>query len=117
MALGVWVTSKNFCDGIGRLGHINFQWVQMLLSIPRSVEEIQILNPKLPTASSCTLPLCLACQLAKQARRTPDVHRLIADPSKEMMLKRGDLRPGQMVSLDQYMGSIPGRLPHTKGKN
>jgi hypothetical protein len=33
-----------------------------------------------------------------------------------MSPKRDHLRPGQMVSLDQYMGSTPGRLPHTKGK-
>jgi hypothetical protein len=33
-----------------------------------------------------------------------------------MLTKRDHLTPGQVVSLDQYMGSTPGRLPHTKGK-
>jgi hypothetical protein len=33
-----------------------------------------------------------------------------------MLTKRLHLRPGQMVSVDRYIGSTPGRLPHTKGK-
>jgi GAG-pre-integrase domain len=99
-----------------RLGHINFQWIQMLVAKPQNIEEESFIKTKHSNVSSCALPLCMACQLAKQARRTPDVARLIADPTKVMSTKRDHLLPGQMVSLDQYMGSTPGRLPHTKGK-
>ena len=33
-----------------------------------------------------------------------------------MAVRRGDLNPGDCVSLDQYESSYPGRLPHTKGR-
>lgn len=33
-----------------------------------------------------------------------------------MSLRRGKLEPGEMVSIDQYVSTIPGRLPNTKGK-
>ena len=33
-----------------------------------------------------------------------------------MVLRRNDLTVGQTVSLDQYVSSTPGRLPHTKGQ-
>jgi hypothetical protein len=98
-----------------RLAHIHFQWVQ-ILAAQLNNEAQRFLQVKQPTVLSCSAPLCLACQLAKQARRTPDVSRLIADSSKEMLTKRKHLVPGQKVSVDQYMGSTPGRLPHTKGK-
>jgi hypothetical protein len=99
-----------------RFGHINLQWVQMLAATPQNPDELSIVLSKQPTVSSCSLPLCLACQLAKQSRRIPEVTRFIADPTKQMLTKREHLVPGQMVSLDQYMGSTPGRLPNTKGK-
>jgi hypothetical protein len=99
-----------------RLVHINFEWVQMLTAQPRDKAFLPSINTKQPTVSWCPIPLCMACQMAKQARRTPDIARMITDTTKEMMTKRYNLRPGQKVSLDQYMGLIPGRLPHTKGK-
>jgi hypothetical protein len=33
-----------------------------------------------------------------------------------MLLKRGDLSPGDCVSVDQYASTVLGRLAHTKGK-
>lgn len=33
-----------------------------------------------------------------------------------MMLKRDNLQPGDMVSIDQYYSAALGRLPNTKGK-
>lgn len=61
-----------------RLGHANFQWVQWLASTPRDRDKHR-LEPILPTkqskVSSCTLPLCAACQIAKQARRGAQVFK------------------------------------------
>jgi hypothetical protein len=37
-------------------------------------------------------------------------------PDKEMAIQKGNLQPGEMVSIDQYISSIPGRLPNTCGK-
>jgi hypothetical protein len=33
-----------------------------------------------------------------------------------MVLKHGDLQPGQCISVDQYVSTVQGRLPHTFGK-
>jgi len=37
-------------------------------------------------------------------------------PEKMMSLRQGVLKPGDMVSIDQYVLALPGRLPNTKGK-
>jgi hypothetical protein len=87
----------------------------MLPAKPRN-GDLPILYTKHPMVSSRCQPLCLACQLAKQTRQTSDENRIVPIPDKEMMLKRTNLRIGQMVSIDQYMGSTPGRSQHTKGK-
>jgi hypothetical protein len=34
----------------------------------------------------------------------------------DQMLRRNQLQPGDMASIDQYVSALPGRLPHTKGK-
>jgi hypothetical protein len=54
--------------------------------------------------------------MAKQSRRNPEVKVGSPLPEKEMLLRRGKLKPGDMVSIDQYVSTLPGRLPHTKGK-
>jgi hypothetical protein len=33
-----------------------------------------------------------------------------------MLLCRGNLKPGDLVSIDQHILALPGRLPHTNGK-
>ncbi|MHA7927723.1 MAG: hypothetical protein ACX936_21195, partial [Marinobacter sp.] len=33
-----------------------------------------------------------------------------------MAIRQGDLMPGDRVSVDSYISALPGRLPHTKGK-
>ena len=54
--------------------------------------------------------------LGKQMRRQPGTNTGALVKGKEMMLRREHLQPGDCVSLDQYESSIPGRLPHTYGK-
>jgi hypothetical protein len=53
-----------------RLAHANFQWVQWLAATTKD-RESKWLDPLLATkeqkVSSCVLPLCSACQVAKQA--------------------------------------------------
>jgi hypothetical protein len=58
-----------------RLGHAGFRWVQWMMASPTTRLEgnkESILKVKHPTASLCPLPLCVACQLAKQARKGPE---------------------------------------------
>jgi len=33
-----------------------------------------------------------------------------------MLLRHGKRKPGEMVSIDQYVSTLPGCLPKTKGK-
>jgi hypothetical protein len=102
-----------------RLAHANFQWVQWLAATPRDRENNRLeplLETKEQKISSCALLLCAACQVAKQARRGAEVFKNVLEEGKEMVLKRGHLQPGDMVSIDQYKSVSPGRLPNTKGK-
>jgi hypothetical protein len=102
-----------------KLGHANFNWIQRLAAHSKLAPDgmsLPILRTKTPSVSSCPAPLCSACQMAKQSRRNPEVKVGIPVPEKEMSLRRGKLLPGEMVSIDQYESTLPGRLPHTKGK-
>lgn len=102
-----------------KLGHANFRWIQKLATKSKDTPDgivTPILKTKEPRVSSCVNPLCTACQMAKQNRRSPGV--VVGSPvsEKEMSLRQDKLEPGQMVSIDQYYSALPGRLPHTKGK-
>jgi hypothetical protein len=103
-----------------KLGHAGFQWVQHLASTPREPLDgidYPILHTKHPRVSSCPAPLCTACQLAKQNRRGAGTSIEIPKSDKLHLLRRDeDLLPGRKVSIDQYISSVPGRLPNTKGK-
>jgi hypothetical protein len=109
-----------------KFGHAGWKWIQSLMS-PRSPRYkthresadgirrtvIQTINQSTRTCASQDL-LCTACKLARGKRRPDGVTRT-AIRAHEMALRRGDLAPGDCVSLDQYESSYPGRLPHTRG--
>ncbi|KAG7369081.1 reverse transcriptase RNA-dependent DNA polymerase [Nitzschia inconspicua] len=96
-----------------RLGHSHFSWVQRLASAPRT-DRRHILTTK-TTCSTASPPCCAACSLAKLKRRTPPGPvGGIAPPA--MQIRSDDLHPGDCISVDQYVSSVPGRLPHTAGK-
>lgn len=100
-----------------KAGHANFGWIQALSAYPRAEQrqDLPFFQMKHAKASSCQHPLCAACQIAKQSRRTPESGQT-KGINREMTLKQGHPEPGQVVSIDQYMSAIPGRLPNTKGK-
>ena len=92
------------------LGHFNLTWIQSLISkkiIP--VEEKHV-------TSKNALCKCMACQLAKQTRRPEGTVNHQIRKNKDGNLKKNILRPGSMVSSDQFVSSLPGRLPNTYGK-
>ena len=103
-----------------RLGHAGFRWIQSLMRVQKQNIGEQADPPLIPTVISntpnCALPRCAACQLGKQHRRTPKSARTLAVPDQEMAIRREDLNPGDCVSIDQYSCYIPGRLPHTFGR-
>ena len=104
-----------------KLGHAHFGWIRRLVSKPKNSKTDalgrgQILPTKSESVSTCDKVLCAACQMGKQTRRTPDdatIHKL---PEREMLIRQGNTKPGDMVSIDQYLSSFGGRLPHTFGK-
>jgi hypothetical protein len=75
-----------------------------------------IITTKHPGTRSCKPPLCAACCLDKALTQGSDTYRTIPNPKKIHSLVRDDLKPGDRVSLDQYVSSVPGRLVHTYGK-
>jgi hypothetical protein len=116
----ITTSQKELLQWHWRLGHANFKWIQRLASTPRKsldgMEGKPILRTRNQRVSSCPTPLCAACQMSKQTRRNPEVKIGSPIPEKEMSLKRGNLQPGDMVSIDQYVSTVPGRLPKTYGK-
>jgi hypothetical protein len=97
-----------------KLGHFNLRWIQSLTRIRKGETE-----PVLPTrtkANSCDIPHCAACQFAKAKRQSEGDHTDVKDPKKDGVLKDGVLRPGQVVSTDQFVSKVRGRLPKTYGK-
>ncbi|KAG7370589.1 reverse transcriptase RNA-dependent DNA polymerase [Nitzschia inconspicua] len=95
-----------------KLGHSNFSWIQRLASAPRT-DRRHILSTK-TSCSTTSPPCCAACSLAKLKRRTPPGPVGGTAPSA-MRIRSNDLLPGECVS-DQYVSSVPGRLPNTAGK-
>ena len=103
-----------------RLGHPGIGWVQALMRKRKGEDGTEALPPIIPTAhekaKSCDRPLCEACLLGKQHRRTPGVVTVKPKSEMEMAIRREHLHPGDCVSLDQYESSVRGRLLHTFGK-
>jgi hypothetical protein len=91
-----------------KLGHYNFNWIKYLIR-----KQIIVTKLKTPSMSHC---LCSACQLSKQTRKPEGtVHQKIRI-NKDGALKKGNLAIGGKISTDQFVSSLPGRLPHTYGK-
>ena len=99
-----------------KLGHANLQWIQTLCREPTTNHHHFVLETRHPKTSSCVLPKCAACMLGKKMHHMPGTNSGTLVKGKEMMLHHEHLQPGDCVSLDQYESSIPGRLPHTYGK-
>jgi hypothetical protein len=103
-----------------RLAHANFQWVHWLVATPRNQGDNRtgpLLEVKVSKVSSCPQPLCAACQVAKQARRVAEVFRNVLEENKEVVLKRDHLKPGDMVSIDQYISVSPDDFHTPQEKN
>ena len=103
-----------------RLGHAGMGWVQSLMRKGKEEFGTEARPPILSTihekARSCDTPLCEACLLGKQHRRTPGSTVTKAKPEMEMAICRSHLNPGDCISLDQYESTVRGRLLNTYGK-
>ena len=92
------------------LGHWILQWIQGLIR-----KGILRCNDNRTTKPEAICQ-CAACNLAKQTRRPEGTIKQSIRPEKDGNLKKNQLRAGGMVSSDQYVSAVPGRLPHTFGK-
>ncbi|CAJ1961149.1 unnamed protein product, partial [Cylindrotheca closterium] len=89
-----------------KLGHAHFKWIQRLLAQPNdpTQDAISPCRHKGASNSQRTI-LCAACELGKQARRTPESQHAFDD--REMAIREGDLTPGAKVSIDSYVSYVP----------
>ena len=77
--------------------------------------EMRPLPAKQDKFKSCDFPKCAVCQLSKQHRRSPRSDAATRPPgSKKGKQRKGkelmvaDLKPGDKVSIDQYISAVPG---------
>ena len=96
-----------------KLGHFHLQWIQRLTSTSRKGE--QYIKVKGNGVSTCPLPHCAACRYAKAAV-LPTPKGTLRAPPTEGNLKKDRLVPGSMISTDQFVSSVKGRLHHTRGR-
>ena len=95
---------------------INMQHVQELMHdqvFQDGDDEPVRLPPILPTkhvtTKSCSIPMCMSCELAKMRARMPKVKVSKAIAEKEGVLSRDCFEPGDMVSSDQFNVHTTGR--------
>ena len=99
-----------------RLGHIGMQRVQWLFRRGCLSSSHLSRQQQQAAAKLCKGPLCTACQYAKQRRKTEPGKREQPVKEEQHALKREQLYPGQLVSVDHFHSSLPGRRLDTFGK-
>ena len=76
----------------------------------------QVIKPKFATTSSCKVPLCTVCELARAKKRNPEVIKQQVIKEKEGILAADKYEAGDFVSMDQFIVKTPGRLPTGFGR-
>jgi hypothetical protein len=109
-----------------RLGHIEFQHLQQLYRDRPGVPDFDgspsddvvpsCLRVSTPSLSSCDLPLCQACQFAKQRRRSSGAKHSTPDAATTGSLSFEVKNVGDLISCDHYESAVRGRLLTSKGR-
>ena len=76
----------------------------------------QVIKPRFKSTSSCPIPLCTACELARAKKRNPEVIKQKTIKEKEGILVADQYIPDDFVSMDQFVVKTPGRLPTGFGR-
>ncbi len=76
----------------------------------------QVIKPRFKSSSSCPIPLCTACELARAKKRNPKVIQQKAIEEKEGILAANKYCAGDFVSMDQFVCRTSGRLPTGYGR-
>ena len=106
-----------------RMGHIGMRHVQRLYSplgsgAPTTHNENgdSCLLPRFQSSTSCEIPKCEACLLAKARRRPTRATTKVPNKQSRPIPPTTDLKPGDLVSIDHFESSVRGRLLHTRGR-
>jgi len=112
-----------------RLSHASIKWIQGLMrdrtwlndnANKANMHGGPFLPCKNSRTSSCNVTAlkCAACLCAKASTRSPtnEPTRPAHNVTKQHVLKRGHLEPGDCISIDQYVSKVQGRLPFTFGR-
>lgn len=102
-------TQKELLRWHFHLGHIGFEHIKWLA---RS-GFIPVTNPKQFGSADTQIPTCAACEFGKAHKRPTGATS--TKTVKDMSIRKGDLLPGQRVSMDHYQSALPGRLYTSKG--
>ena len=68
-----------------------------------------VITPKFGSSSSCAVPKCTSCELARAKKRNPKVVKQEAIKEKEAILAWDKYKPGDFISMDQFVVKTPGR--------
>jgi hypothetical protein len=88
----------------------------VILSEPQEDGVNHIIKPRNKQALSCRHWICAACQLGKQGQTSVGASTQALKPNQQNLLWANNLKPGNAMSIDQYMTTMHGWLAHTKGK-
>ncbi len=107
-----------------RLSNASVYWIQILMQdwkwlIDKNDDNKVLHSGPFITPINLPTPTCDAKGLECAACLCPKVHSKTtqkANPPDEKKLKRNHLLPGACVSIDHYISTTQGRLPHTLGK-
>jgi len=103
------------------LGHIGFQRLQALYQCQKDIphfdgtieKSFPILVAQDKWQINCLPPICATCQVALMCHCAVDSKQTCPNPEKTDMICDGNLKPGNIMSIDQYESSVLGRLPLT----
>ena len=98
-----------------KLGHFNVSWIQRLTR-PAQDGTLPIIPFKAKGVPACDVLHCAACRYSKATKLSVDTLTQKANLQKRDALKRENVRPGSMVSTDQFVSLAKGRLSTTAGK-
>jgi hypothetical protein len=74
------------------------------------------IQAKFASTSSCAIPRCQSCELARAPVRSLKVKKVQSNLDSEGAISRNKLDVGDFVSTDQYVCRTPGRLPSGYGR-
>ena len=136
------VSQKETLFWYHRLSHASLSWIQLLMRDRKwlrdhvsehALHQGPFIPCKEPRGAVCDISgmKCAACLAAKARFRSPTAERpafrsptqLKLDKFKakiegrrEKKLKRNHTLPGDCISADHYISAVPGRLPHSFGR-